>query len=101
MKHAYSTDWQYFCSNGPADAGEETVFLVTIGEYGTFNAVQTLDADSKEAKEFIADLEKNETDAGITDADPEDREAEVFASIQNLYTAFLELLRELRYWQSR
>jgi len=101
VKHHYDDTWQYFCSNGPADAGESTVFFMMIDEYGSFTVLQTLDADSKEAKAFVAELKDKDVDAGITEAKPQDREAEVLSSIQNFFAAFANLLKEFRYWQGR
>ncbi len=102
VQHPYSTDWQYFCSHGPAKAGEPTVFLVRVdGTTGTFSVTQTLTVNSAEAKSFIQALEKEETDAGITEATAEDREAEVQNSIMNLLTQLLNLLQELKYWEGQ
>jgi hypothetical protein len=101
VTHPWSTDWQYFCSNGPAKAGEPTVFLVTINEYGSFSVVQTLPANSDLAKELIANLEKNEdVDAGITEVSAADRASEMRQSIVDLMKALMNMLAELRYWQS-
>ncbi len=101
VTHPWSSDWQYFCSNGPAKAGEPTVFLVTIDEYGSFSVTQTLPADSDLAKDLITELEKNDdVDAGITEVTPADRASEMRQSIVDLMKALMNMLAELRYWQS-
>jgi hypothetical protein len=100
LTHPYSTDWQYFCSNGPAKAGESTLFFVTIDPYGSFTAVHTLPADSAEAKEFIKDAEAAKIDAGITEATASERANEVSESIKSLLTALVNLFKEFGYWQS-
>jgi hypothetical protein len=100
ITHNYSNDWQYFCSNGPAKTGEATMFFVTIDSYGSFTAVQTLPANSDDAKEFRVTLEKSKTDAGIAEATARDRASEVLESIKGLITALMGLMQEFRYWQS-
>jgi hypothetical protein len=101
VTHPYSTDWQYFCSNGPAKAGETTVFLVRIDAYGSWSVTQTLDADSAEAKDFVKELADAKTDAGITEATSRDRANEVLESIKGLLAALGNLFAEFRYWQSQ
>lgn len=100
VTHPYSSDWKYFCSNGPAKVGTPTLFLTTINEYGSFNVVQTLDPNSAEAKAFLQKLADKETDAGITEATPTERAATVLESIKMLIAALGELLKEYAYWSS-
>lgn len=103
IKHNWSQDWKYFCSNGPAKAGESTLFFVSIDPYGSFQGVQTLKADSAEAKAFIAKVEKKvpDTDRGITVATPADRATEVMDQIRILFEVILNMIQELNYWQSK
>lgn len=99
--HPYSTDWQYFCSNGPAKPGVPTVFLVTISEYGAFTVTQTLSLDSDLAKDLIADIGKSDdVDAGITEATPADRASELQQSIYDLMKVIINMFAEFRYWQN-
>ncbi len=99
VEHPYSTDWQYFCSNGPAKTGESTVFLVTVNEYGTFSVTQTLPANSDLAKELIKDLSAAKVDAGITETTPEGRANELRDMMSNLIKALLNMLAELKHWE--
>lgn len=102
VEHPYSTDWKYFCSNGPAEAGEPTVFLTTLNEYGTYSVTQTLSPDSVEAKKLIKDLGNAEdAAAGITEATADERASEVLQTIQNVIKALINLFAEYRYWQSQ
>ncbi len=100
VEHPYSTDWQYFCSNGPAAKGKETIFLTMIDENSVRSVTQTLAADSVEGKDFIKMLEKENPDAGITEATPSDRSEELKQSIVDLMKVLVGMLRELAYWQS-
>lgn len=101
VTHPWSSDWQYFCSNGPAKPGVPTVFLVIIDQYGAFNVTQTLPVDSVLAKGLIADIEKaNDVDAGITEATPADRVSELQQSIYDLMKVIINMFAEFRYWQN-
>jgi hypothetical protein len=101
VQHPWSSDWQYFCSNGPAKAGVPTVFLVTIDQYGSFTVSQTLPLDSDLAQGLIADIEdQDDVDAGITEATPEARASEMRQSIIDLMKALMSMIAELRYWKS-
>jgi hypothetical protein len=102
VTHPHSTDWGYFCSNGPAKAGEETIFLVNIDQYGRFNVSQTLDADSKMGKDFLEDIRSTpDVDGGITEVTTEDHVSEVRQMIYDLLKALTGMLTELHYWQSK
>jgi hypothetical protein len=101
VTHPWSSDWQYFCSNGPAKAGVPTVFIVSIDQYGSFSVNQTLPLDSDLAKNLIQDLNAREdVDAGITEVKPADRAGEMRQSIIDLMKALVNMLTELRYWES-
>ncbi len=102
VTHPWSSDWQYFCSSGPAKPNVSTVFLVTIDQYGAFTVTQTIPADSTFAKDLIADIEnRNTIDAGITEVTPADRAMEMEQTIYDLMKVLLNMLAELRYWQSQ
>ncbi len=101
VEHQWSQDWQYFCSNGPAAEGKSTVFLTTINEFGVRTVTQTLPADSQMAKDFIADLEKADPDAGITEATGTDRASELRDSIYNLLKTLVNMFSELKYWETQ
>jgi hypothetical protein len=100
VQHQYSTDWQYFCSNGPAAAGKSTIFLTTPNEYGARMVTQTIEVDSDSGKDFIAKFTAAEIEAGITEATEEERVMEIKQSIADLLKVVINLLQELRYWQS-
>ena len=101
VEHAYSTDWQYFCSNGPAKAGVSTVFLVTLDQNGSYTVMQTLQANSELAKDLIENIGDEEVDAGITEANAKDRAESIRESMNNLIKLLLNMLQELRYWEGQ
>lgn len=102
VTHPWSSDWQYFCSNGPAKAGVPTLFIVTIDQYGSFSVNQTLPLDSDLAKNLIQELSADEdVDTGITEVKPADRAGEMRQSIFDLMKALVNMLTELRYWESK
>jgi hypothetical protein len=98
--HPWSSDWSYFCSSGPAKKGVKTVFITTIDQYGSYTVTQTLPYDSKLAKDLIADLKKAEVESGVTEATAEERAEAIRQSIFDVLKAVMNLLAELRYWQS-
>lgn len=100
VQHPYSKDWKYFCSNGPAKKGESTIFFTTIDAYGSYSVVQTLSVNSDIGKDFLKKIEGEEIDAGITEATPTDRASEMRQSIIDLIKALINMLTELRYWES-
>lgn len=100
VQHQYSTDWQYFCSNGPAAAGKSTIFLTTLDQYNARIVTQTIEVDSELGKDFIAQFAAAEVDAGITEATKEERVAEIKQTIADLLKAIINMLQELKYWQS-
>ncbi len=101
VTHPYDDDWQYYCSGGPADAGESTIFLGTWDAYGSFMVHQTLDVDSAIAKKFMASIEKADFDASIRmDTTTEDKAETVKQRIEQLIKVIMGLLDEYRYWQS-
>lgn len=100
VNHPYSEDWKYFCSNGPAEANTPTIFFVTVDEFGSFSAVQTLKASSEQGKDFLADIAKAEVDAGITEATPQNRADELMLSMRDLMQKLLNMLAEFRYWEA-
>jgi hypothetical protein len=101
VEHPWSQDWQYFCSNGPAAPGKETVFLTTVNEQGMYMVTQTLAANSDLAKGLIATLEKVGVEGSITEATPAERANEVRQAIIELIKRITGMLAELKYWESR
>ncbi len=101
VTHPWSSDWQYFCSNGPAKVGGQTVFLVTVDQHGAFTVTQTLAVDSELAKDLIQKIEKAEdVDGGITEVTAADRASEMRQSIYDLMKALINMFAELNYWQN-
>jgi hypothetical protein len=100
VEHPYSTDWQYFCSNGPAVKGKETIFLTMIDENNVRTVTQTVAVDSELGKDLIKMLEKESVDAGITEATSVERAEELKQSIVELLKVLVGMLRELAYWQN-
>lgn len=101
VEHQYSDDWQYFCSNGPAKAGEPTIFLATVDAFGMFTVAQTLPASSDMAKDFIASLEEAGAEGDITEATPDERTSELMESVKRIIALLGNIFAELRYWQSQ
>lgn len=101
VEHPYSNDWEYFCSRGPAKVDEKTIFLTRVNEYGAFSVSQTLPVSSDLAITLIDDLADAGVDAGITEATPEARASELRDVISNLIKALLNMLAELKYWESK
>ena len=101
VNHPWSSDWQYFCSNGPAKPGEKTVFIATIDQHGLYSVTQTLDANSELAKDFIAALEDAGADAGISEATSRERADEILLQVGELLKTLMHMLSELAYWQNK
>ncbi len=101
VTHPWSSDWNYYCSNGPAKAGESTVFLVILDEYGSYSVTQTLPVSSDLAQDLMKDLAKTkDVDAGITEATAEDHALAIRDSIVELLKALMNKFAELKYWQN-
>ena len=100
VEYPYSTDWQYFCSNGPATPGKTTVFITTFDQFGSQMVTQTLALDSDLSKDFVAMIEKKNLDAGINEVSAEGRAADVKQSIVDLLKVLVGKLQELKFWQN-
>jgi len=101
VQHPYSKDWQYFCSSGPSVEGKPTIFFTIFDQYSSRSVTQTLSLDSKEGKDFIAMIEKEKVDAGITEATKEERATELLATIKDLIGVLIQMIQELKYWESK
>lgn len=101
VTHNYSDDWKYFCSNGPAKAGEPTLFFVTVDDVGNWQAVQTIPLTDTLAKDFLKDAGNADLDGGITETTPEQRRDEMRESISALIKKIIGMITELKYWQSQ
>jgi hypothetical protein len=101
VEHNYSTDWQYFCSNGPAAEGKETIFVTTFDQYGTRMVAQTIAPESESGKKLLDLIEEKTVEAGITEATAEERATEVRQTIMDLVKVLMNKLAELKYWQSK
>ena len=99
--HPYSTDWQYYCSNGPAPVGKATIFLTIYDENSAHSVTQTIAADSEQGKNLIATLVKENVEAGVVEVVAEDRVLELKRSIVELLQLLLNLFSEMQYWQSQ
>lgn len=102
VEHPYSTDWQYFCSSGPAKLGAATVFLTILDQYGSYSVTQTLSLDSELAKKLIEKIEDaDEISAGISEATPAERVETLKQSMHELLKTLIKMLTELKYWQNK
>jgi len=102
VEHPYSEDWKYFCSNGPSKAGEATVFLTTMNEYGAYTVMQTLPLNSDYAKDLIKDIEVvDDIEAGLSEGIPEERADSLKQSMINLIKVLMNMLVEFKFWESK
>ena len=99
--HQYSDDWKYFCSNGPAVVGRETIFLTMVDQNSTRLVTQTLAADSKEGRDLIKMIKEEKVDAGITGATPAERASELRYSIIELIKVLVNMLLELKHLEGK